>query len=101
PDTEDAVHLVFLRPGAGGAIRLGVAPAHSRAQGLVPLPEEDRFLQRRARHGARRGSTAGVPFRRLAVFLVACVSAREYPDLPAVHLHRPDCPAALALEGTS
>ena len=39
-------------------------------------------------------------FGALAVLLVPGVPAGEHPDLLAVHLPRPDRPAALALEGT-
>ena len=75
-------------------------PRTHRPEDLPLFPPEDRFPQRGARHGARRSRAADVPFRGMAVLLVPGVPAGKHPDLLAVHLPRPDCPAALALGGT-
>ncbi len=84
-----------------GTVRLGAPPAHARARATC------RCSRRRPRFHSEVPDTvldeAVLPAFRFGAWLfslVPRVPAGEHPDLPALHLPRPDRPAALALEGT-
>ncbi len=76
-------------------------PRTHKPSDLPLFPQTSRVSQRGARRGARRGRAAGVSLRaRLAVLWFRVFQQGNIQTLLAVHLPRPDCPAALALEGT-